>query len=72
MEQGKAKENKLEIISGECPSCFEETEFKYIGPQETLGEPLYLYNCQGCGSTLVLDSIEQYNQSRSNSTPSSR
>jgi len=53
-------ENKIieEIVSGKCPSCLVETKFKYLGEQETLKEPLYLYNCLNCKSTISLGNIK--------------
>jgi len=54
-------EKKLieETIFGKCPSCLAEAEFKYLSIQETLREPLYLYNCGNCKSTLSLGNIER-------------
>ena len=58
-------ENKLEkkliekVIWGKCPSCLAETKFKYLGIQETTRDPLYLYNCGNCKSTLSLVKIKR-------------
>ena len=64
-----SKELSDKVISGECPSCLEEVEFKYIGPQEGKNEMMgELYNCLGCNGTLELSSIKQYNQNLTQSS----
>lgn len=56
------EENKLEeILEGVCPSCKKETKFEYIESQETLGEPIELYNCRGCESAIAYQSILDVN-----------
>lgn len=53
------KKHLEELIIRKCPSCLEESEFEYIGEQETLREqPLYLYNCKKCNTTCTLKSIK--------------
>ena len=54
----KLNEKNLKIlITGKCPSCLEESEFEYVGEQETLKNPFYIYNCKKCSTTLSLESI---------------
>jgi Fe-S cluster biogenesis protein NfuA len=46
-------------LAGFCPSCGERAEFTPIGSQETLdGAPIALGNCDQCGSTVALQSVE--------------
>lgn len=46
-------------LSGPCPSCKTETDFIYKG--RTTGsirtEPVDLYDCNGCKSTLALNTL---------------
>ena len=62
-------ENIEKILTGVCPTCKEESEFKYRGPFRLLedDEISQLYNCIKCKSTISLESFNEYNDSKESS-----
>ena len=56
-------ENLENILNGICPTCGEESEFKYLGEQEMFNKPpIQLYNCGLCKSTIELAGFYNKNQ----------
>ena len=50
--------NIEKLIVGICPSCSERSEFKFLGLQETYGEPYDIYDCKNCESSIPLEDIK--------------
>lgn len=57
------KEKLEEKLTGICPNCKNEAEFKYMGFMRLLKdqESLHLYNCSSCKSTISLKGYLEQN-----------
>lgn len=55
---------KLKDLVTECPSCFNQSEFQYVGSIESGKKEVGIYSCRECHTTLSDSFIMEYRRNR--------